>query len=88
MIEKNIPSTLPGISLWKRSLAAAPADAADMVTDDPEKKVLATKDLGTIKKFNSKNEYDFISGNDIKEALPSVLLHPKDHGTFPYDLHH
>ncbi|XP_020839090.1 zinc finger MYND domain-containing protein 12 isoform X1 [Phascolarctos cinereus] len=55
---------------------------------DPEKKVYATKVLGTIQWLNIRNRYDFISGSDIKEpTLPfALLLGPKDNGIFPSDL--
>lgn len=71
--------------LWRYSLAHFPAGALATATEDPKKKVLDNK-LGSVKRFKSRNYYDFISGNNIKEkALSSaLLLYPKDHGTFPF----
>ena len=47
----------------------APASSAPAVSEDPEKKVLATKVLGTVKWFNIRKGYGFVSGNDTREDV-------------------
>nr|XP_034348971.1 Y-box-binding protein 3-like [Arvicanthis niloticus]XP_034348972.1 Y-box-binding protein 3-like [Arvicanthis niloticus]XP_034348973.1 Y-box-binding protein 3-like [Arvicanthis niloticus] len=50
----------------------APASSAPVGSEDSEKKVLATKVLGTVKWFNIRNGYGFINRNDTKE---DVFIH-------------
>ena len=46
----------------------APASSAPAVSEDPEKKVLATKVLGTVKWFNIRNGYGFTNRSDTKDV--------------------
>ncbi|XP_054441472.1 Y-box-binding protein 3-like [Pteronotus mesoamericanus] len=46
-----------------------PASSAPTGSEDPEKKVLVIKVLGTVKWFNFRNGYGFISQNDTREDV-------------------
>ncbi|XP_076784414.1 uncharacterized protein LOC143441204 [Arvicanthis niloticus] len=61
-----VPLALPGRDATP---GPAPASSAPVGSKDSEKKVLATKVLGTVKWFNVRNGYGFINRNDTKEDV-------------------
>ncbi|KAM9204467.1 Y-box-binding protein 3 [Mergus octosetaceus] len=65
------PKSPGGADTTTTEAPAAPAAAAPATTGaaETEKKVLATKVLGTVKWFNVRNGYGFINRNDTKEDV-------------------
>uniref|UniRef100_UPI0014872C30 Y-box-binding protein 3-like n=1 Tax=Arvicanthis niloticus TaxID=61156 RepID=UPI0014872C30 len=66
----DVPATpLVGSPSGDAAPGPAPASSAPMGSEDSEKKVLATKVLGTVKWFNARNGYRFINQNDTNEDV-------------------